>query len=290
MSQTAVYSHPIFSSFEKWAGESDGVYIRDFLGVKTDPVVNVAWKAHPSGKNLAPHYPVANEHYYDWLVVLSSVLEAKDQFTMLELGAGWAPWLVRAAYALKQSNPDIPFLLVGVEGDETHYQWMVEHFKANTISPEEHLLVDALVSDKDGIAYFPKLNDPAKDYGASITNKYDKVQAQRGELIEAKTISLDTLLAKIPHNIDLIHMDIQGEEEKVLNSSIELISKRVKKMLIGTHRSSTLHENVRQLMWQHNWLPKYNFDRNSKWATEWGTIQFNDGFQCWINPSLTNNA
>lgn len=278
-------THPIFKCFERWSGKTDGLYLRDFLGSKTDPKVKTPWKAQPEGI-IKPNYPVVNEHYYDWLVVLSSVLAAKEQFTMIELGAGYAPWLIRAAYALKQKKPDIPFLLVGVEGDKTHYQWMLEHFLNNDISPKEHILIEALVSNSDGTALFPKIFDPSVNYGASLVLDQYSSQKSREGFIETKTISLKTILSKISGAIDLIHMDIQGEEEKIITSDINLLSQRVRHILIATHRSNTLHENVRHIMKENGWIPRYNFDRDSKWDTEWGNIHFYDGFQYWINPYL----
>lgn len=275
-------THPVFEFFERWSGKTNGFYLRDFLGTKTDPKVKKSWKAQPKGF-AKPNYPVVNEHYYDWLVVLSSVLAAKTQFNMIELGAGYAPWLVRAAYALKQIKPELPFFLVGVEGDSSHFQWMVEHFENNDLLPEQHMLIEALISNSDGTAMFPKILDPSTNYGASLSSTQNSSQ----ELIEVKTICLKTILSKISGDVDLIHMDVQGEEEKIITSDIDLLSQRVKQMLIATHKSNALHENIRHIMRNNGWIPRYNFDRNSEWITEWGNIHFYDGFQYWINPRIT---
>jgi FkbM family methyltransferase len=280
--------HPIFQFFQPWSGEGDGIYFRDFLGVKTDPKYRYSWKAQPLGKKIKLGYPKPNQQYFEWLFFLSTVLEAINQYTIIELGAGYAPWLIRAAFALKQISPNMPVLLVAVEGDPTHYKWMLEHFENNNISPKEHLLFEALVSDQDATAKFPNLKDPSKNYGASVIRQDSPAQTLQKDFIEVKTVSMNTILSKISSAVDLIHMDIQGYEQQVLHNSIELISTKVKKILVATHRSEFLHNNVYKFMREHGWLPRYNFDRNSKWATEWGTIQFGDGCQCWVNPSFTD--
>ena len=64
--------------------------------------------------------------------MLESVLEADDGFTMVELGAGWGRWLVDAWSVLKQiGKTDKRLLLVGVEAEPTHFEWMKQHFADN---------------------------------------------------------------------------------------------------------------------------------------------------------------
>ena len=51
---------------------------------------------------------------------------------MVELGAGWGRWLVDAWSVLKQiGKTDKGLLLVGVEAEPTHFEWMKQHFADN---------------------------------------------------------------------------------------------------------------------------------------------------------------
>ena len=52
---------------------------------------------------------------------------------MIELGAGYGRWLVRAATALQQVK-DLPFQLIGVEAEPQHFKWLLQHFKDNGLN------------------------------------------------------------------------------------------------------------------------------------------------------------
>ena len=282
-------SHPVFSCFNPVEIVCSGNHVYDFLGTKTDCTYHKGMIAPEKGYRLKTKIPVVNEHYPDWIAVLEAVLASEDSFTMFELGAGWAPWLIRAAFAMKQKFPDKKFNLIGVEGDKTHFKWMKEHFSVNHINPSEHILINALVAGKDGTALFPALTKPDEDYGASFVSSPDQYTYQRGELIEMKTVSVNTLIQMVRKPIDFMHIDIQGAEYEAIPPAIDLVNDKVKMIMIGTHRSPLLHEEIKLFMFGMKWMPRYLFDRNSEWITEWGKIKFDDGFQLWVNPKFIDN-
>ena len=92
-------------------------------------------------------YPAFNEGYIEWIDLLESVVAARKSYTMIELGAGMGRWAVRAASAVRHYNPNLPFRLIAVEAEPTHFEWMRLHFADNDVDPNQHSLLYAAVSD-----------------------------------------------------------------------------------------------------------------------------------------------
>src|SRR5262249_57012900 len=76
----------------------------------------------------------------------------QERVHMVALGSGWGRWLVTGAQAAQQKG--LPFHLVGVEAEPTHYRWMMQHFHDNRIDPLQHELLQAAASSQNGEAWF----------------------------------------------------------------------------------------------------------------------------------------
>ena len=300
--------HPVFHYFPRQQGVSDGNYFIDFLGVKTNKEHSTYFSRSPKRGAVSPQYPEpTNEQYFEWVTLLEAVLRAEDKFVMFELGAGRASWLVRAAAAIS-STSNIPVHLVAVEGGE-RFQFISENFQANGLDPDDHDLHNAVVTEEDGYAYFMDSDDAAAGYADEVVGSaqdFAQVSRRKGikeEMLEfgsrastkqegvmcikVKSVSLPTLLEKWDV-VDLIHMDIQNYEHRIIQHSIEEVSKKVKTLCIGTH-SLEAESALRETLSKHGWLCRYDFPRRSTWATEWGVIPFGDGCQVWLNPHLISN-
>jgi FkbM family methyltransferase len=71
---------------------------------------------------------------------------------------------------------------------------------------------------------------------APPATKLTSVDHERSVTTVVRTITLDSLVAKIGQNVDLLQMDVQGAELDVLRGGMETLQKgRVKRLLIGTH-------------------------------------------------------
>jgi len=57
------------------------------------------------------------------------------------IGAGWGRWSVYAAMLCRQRR--LPFTLVAVEPEPSHFQWLQMVFQDNGIDPREHHLYEA---------------------------------------------------------------------------------------------------------------------------------------------------
>ncbi len=176
--------HPVFETFHRTKCVGTGKHVFDFLGVATNVSYKKGWArfAHESGLEISPKYPPVDEHYFDWIALLQSVRGASGTFRMAELGAGWAPWLVRAVFAAAQVPAINKIELVGVEADSTHYQWLVDHFLDNDLNPEDYHLLHGAVSPVSEILKFPKISNPDENYGASTRGVIEAAWRYRATL------------------------------------------------------------------------------------------------------------
>jgi FkbM family methyltransferase len=275
--------HHIFHEYRRMPVVGTGKHLFDFLGVATKCNYKKGLEKHvlKPGERATLGYPTLNEHYFDWIALLSSVANAGGIFRMAELGAGWGPWLVRGAFAVNQKNTNSKIELLGIEADPTHFQWMNEHFIGNGLIPSDHSLIMGAVSAKPETLKFPRLTHPDEDYGAST-----RLGSEVREFIQVQGYTLENLINRFTGTLDFLHMDVQGAEYDLLPTSIKLLSASVKNIMIGTHMSTEKHESVYSLFNENDWKCEYVFPRNQTVNTEFGIVSFGDGFQWWSNPQL----
>lgn len=221
----------------------------------------------------------------EWVGTLRSVLEARGSFTVMELGAGWGPWLVASQAAARQRGI-AKIDLTGVEGSAEHYGFMLDNFRNNGLDPAEHHLHHAVVGAEDGIAAFPKLRAAQEDYGASAVFEESEraTAALRGDLEEIPSLSLKTLIGDRPR-VDLVHIDIQGHEESVIAAAIGVLDERVRRLVIGTH-SRTIEGHLFDLLHAHGWVCESEVPC-VLWPTmDGGRYLAADGEQVWRNDRL----
>jgi FkbM family methyltransferase len=297
MSETApvVISSEVLDQFEPWHGTVPAGYFAYFMGNITradywafTPEVRalydkerVEWFSRPS----------VDDNTMDWLIMLEGVVAAQDRFTMVALGAGWGRWLVGGAKAAEQKG--LPYHLIGVEAEPTHYRWMVEHFRDNGIDPQQHELLEAAASDSNGEAWF-FFGKSDSWYGQSIITDADMSRAgqQRGgvQTYEGETAmrvrTLDLVeITKNVETVDYMHMDIQGAEYNVLSAHPEVLQAKVKRVLIGTH-SHEIEQNLRNMFQGLGWVLQYDVPMDGYIMVDGKVVEVGDGAQSWINPAL----
>jgi len=262
--------HEVFHRFPCWEGFAPEGFRVNFLGVKTRAGDWLTGEPAPGGYQKTA-YPSFDEEYFEWLDLLHTVTLAKHHFTMLELGAGWGRWLANAAFALQQSSR-LPYRLVGVEAEPTHFAWMEEHLRENGVDVGRCRLIQAAVTDRDGEVGFHTGN-PAGWYGQSI-----------GGPTRVRAVSLATLLEPL-ERVDLIDLDLQGVELRALRAGAAPLNEKVKCVHTGTH-SSKIEAGLRSLFRRLGWENLHDFPAGQSARTAWGTIHFADGVQAWLNPRL----
>jgi FkbM family methyltransferase len=250
----------VIKSFPRHEGPGIPGYIVDFLGVRT----RTSYISElPKEGSRVEGYPIPTNFHataMEWAGVLRAVLEAEEQLVGIELGAGWAPWLVTLARAAAIKGIH-QVHLVGVEGCKEHCDYMVSHFTDNGLDPDAHTFVHGVVGMTDGVAQFPILPDPSANYGAralfgarvhngngshslwrhlgqrtwrAIRAGIRSFRNAQNGTVRVRRFSLETLLRPFS-KVDLVHVDIQGDEADVIVSAREVLKEKVKRLVIGTH-------------------------------------------------------
>jgi FkbM family methyltransferase len=299
--------HKIFSRFKPFDGPCPaGQRIHGFLGTKVRPEFFAGMQRSPppvsTPSRVQAPYPGFNEEYFEWIDLLKSVVAARKSYTMIELGAGIGCWAVRAAYALQQYNRKLPYRLIAVEAEPTHFEWMHQHFTDNGIDPNQHSLIHAAVSQAPGEVSFYVGSEsgdvnPGGWYGQELTKDYEvdilveeapygkyriRRHASGAKSIYVPAITLVSILDDL-QQVDLIHVDIQGLELSIIGSSIDELDAKVKRLHVGTH-SREIENGLRQLLTSHGWRCLADYPSASVEQTPWGPIEFQDGIQSWVNP------
>ena len=280
----------------------------DFLGTKMNGEFNAGMYTYPQDTQVQTSYPMIDDEYFEWIDLLESVVAAQGSYTMLDLGAGFGRWAVRAACALRQTKPQVPFQLIAVEAEPTVFQWMRRHFQDNGIDPNRYTLIHGAISEMPGEALFyiggprggPYDRNPNDWYGQFLTKDNDltggyeddgeycgfKVKRHRSNWrsIAVPSVSLGRLLADA-QTVDLIDMDIEGQELPSVQSNIDELDRKVRRLHIGTH-GKEIEEGLRQLLSTHGWNCLADYSLHSTTETPWGLISFDNGVQSWVNPSL----
>jgi len=300
--------HEVFSRMAPFSGEVPADYGIDFLGTKTHRRVRAGLYTYPDGTRVETSYPSFDEEYFEWIDLLESIVAAKQSYTMIDLGAGYGRWAVRAAYALKQYAPELPYRLIAVEAEPAVFRWMAQHFEDNGIDAGRHSLIHGAVSEVPGEVLFyiggprggPYDRSPDDWYGQSLTKDYDvsggyeddgeycgfKVRRHRSEWrsISIPGVSLGGLLKDL-ERVDLIDMDIEGQELPSIASTIKTLDAKVKRLHIGTH-GKEIEQELRQLLSAHGWDCLADYSVFSTSETPWGPISFENGVQSWVNTRL----
>ncbi|MEO8593436.1 MAG: FkbM family methyltransferase [Candidatus Solibacter sp.] len=300
--------HPIIARFTPFIGTIPPYFFSDFLGslISHEFIAGfVAPTLKPQVGTQPP--PSFDEEYFEWIDLLEAVDEAKDSFTMVELGAGFGRWVVRGALAARQRG--IPVRLAAVEAEPTVYQWMIKHFVINGLNPEDHLLLKGAVTEIPGEVRFnigaphgsPWEKDPNAWYGQHLTKDYDVANTTSvadgmyaghpvtrhpsgWRSIGVPAVSLASILAKYGR-IDLIDMDIEGEELPTVTANLPALNRQVKRLHIGTH-GVEIEAGLRQALAANGWKCGADYSVFSKTETPFGEISFENGVQSWVNPRL----
>ena len=297
--------HPIFSKFNGFEGWVDEGFFTDYLGAMTNSDFapgSVPEKAH----RVKAVEPAPGEEYFQWIDLLESVALAGDVYSMVEVGAGYGRWAVRAAMAALQLS-DRPFHLVAIEAEPQHFEWLCQHFRDNDLDPGQHRLIEAAVTDHRAgvIFYVGNTTDdgfsPRQWYGQEITPEYERRLPQEGEeeyhlgrslvrhesgmkSVRAQSVTLEDAILDLAL-VDLIDMDIQGQELKVVRASLPVLNEKVRRLHIGTHNAE-VERGIRETLGGAGWKCLTDYPCMQEADTPYGRIWFHDGVQSWVNVKL----
>ncbi|MBA1204443.1 hypothetical protein G7009_22265 [Pseudomonas capeferrum] len=288
--------------FEKYsapdASPCPGFYT-DFSGVRTR-LSYFGIDSHPAERHVgAIPFPddCLHAEAIEYLAAIVALEKAQDSFSIVELGAGYGPWLVFGAKAaLRRGISNIS--LLAVEADLQRHQLFYTHLADNGLPlPETHRseagaparsgmqvrCIHGAISDSNGKVSFG--SQSVLDWGAApITDggseDYRGITVQTQEI---DTYTIEAALADVPV-VDFMHMDIQGFELKSIRASLDTLQRKVRVLLVATH-SRALEGGIIELLHDNGWKLLYEkpckFNPGSD--TDLTALTYLDGTQVWIN-------
>ena len=277
----------VFDRFEPYTGPGEAGYMVDFLGGRTRTSYLRGYEEYDGTVISVPERAAPFLHEHDeWLGALASVVEARErgELAAFELGAGWGPWLVSCALAAQQLGGIRSIRLVGVEASASHHAMMLTHFRDNGLDQETHRLVHGVVRETRGVVHFPRLPDPAADWGPSeLAPESDLLLDRLGrrfeEFDEVPALTLDDLVME--RTVDFVHMDIQGSEESVIPAGMPCLSEWVRRVVVGTH-GRRLDREISNVFSAAGWIVEA---RQPSILTPEGAL-LRDGVQVWRNDRV----
>lgn len=290
-----ISNDPVFREFVPWTGNVAAGFDVNFVGQLTDVSFNSGWddEERKRDRYCQPSYPPIDDEIPEWKTMLSAILDTRDSFTMIEAGAGYGRWLVSAASACRVRHPDLKIRLIGIEADPTHYKWMHKHFLDNGLNPDGHRLIFGAVDDKDGEDTFLCSDDPSAWYGQHVAYAdHHRTNFSDGyKRITVPTFSIETILSDLDR-VDLMDFDIQYAEGRAIPASIEIMTRKVKRVFVETHNIE-IHDIVYRSFESHGWecTHKHGYVNGcpSVEITPFGPVNFQAGLQCWINRNMSRD-
>jgi FkbM family methyltransferase len=227
--------------------------------------------------------PLAHEAF-EWMALLDSIAEARGRLTMLELGAGFGRWTVRAVAAMRMYRPDLTYHVVAVEAEPTHFEWLKLHMDDNEVATASSngrcKLVNSAVGASDGRSDF-YVGNPAGWYGQALVRPENAGAAAPVQRV--RTIMLSDLIDPL-ERVDLIDVDIQGAELDVLREAAPLLN-RVRRVYVETH-SEAIDKGLPAVFEDAagDWSPVVAAPLGAHQTTPLGEASFDEGgVQLWLN-------
>ena len=258
-----------------------------YFGVAINPAFVPAMLAGREGQVEAD--PLPNNWHSDtaeFAAALRAVELASGTFTAIELGCGWACWLLLTGTAARRRGLR-PFL-IGAEADEHHVGFAHQALAENGFDEGEAVIHRAIVGPRPGTALFPRQSGHDTSWGLMPVFDADEVTVREG-LISGRYDALNTVTISslLPEQriADLLHIDIQGGEAEFVRACISDLNERVAYMVIGTH-SRQIEGALFDIMLSHGWVLEIERPMILKFEADGRPVAGIDGVQGWRNPRL----
>ncbi len=296
--------HPLVRTYPDASGECPPDFEVDFLGVRTRRSFAADLRNARDASLTTASFPRFDNEYFEWIDILESVEEAQNTFVMIDVGAGYGRWCVRAALAARRKG-HLDFRCVAIEPEPDHFRWLRQHFADNELNPREHELIWAVAGAQPGFVPF-WVGTPSGWYGQAIAKRpaTPLPDVRTRQRLRARSVlglppvvsATEATVTWVPSivlseaiaahgRIDFMDLDIQGAELEVLTAAINLVTERVRRIHIGTH-SALVEDGLRELFRSEGWQNLNDYAGQSRTTTPYGEMEFEDGVQTWLNPAL----
>ncbi len=156
---------------------------------------------------------------------------AGEHVRFFELGSGRAPWCMALAGAVGfrfLPTPPSSYQILAVEAEPTHFEWSREHLSRQGIAAD---VVHGAVTGQMGTVRFKADDPPTAHMGQCVRPDGN---------IEVPSYTIDHLRRTYGFGrINLIHMDLQGQEAEAFKGARECLDNGLIDYIIaGTHGSA----------------------------------------------------
>jgi len=188
-------------------------------------------------------YQINNLHEpEEEIIFLNALANIPNDGVFVNIGAaiGYYPLLAKRVKPLLK--------IFAYEPLKKHRKYFSQNIKLNNYRKNDFTIFQTAVSTIAGNVEFKKLN-----YGSTITDSNSKknflkevIELLKGNIV--KSVSLEQVLEQVGGTIDLMQMDIQGYEGKLLESGKSILTERkIRKLLVGTH-GNEIHEKCQDVL------------------------------------------
>lgn len=223
----------------------------------------------------------------------------QSQLSVVELGAGWGPWVSLGAVNAKRLGFS-KVSIVAFEADTDRYTALRQHLSINAVVDQqapavgdsetvEWRLHHAAAHWEDGVLYWPAQSN-VFDAGMAAIHDASAVADYRGQdiqTIEVKATSVSKAIEHLPV-VDFMHVDIQGGEADLIPRILDDLGAKVRLLFLGTH-SRKIEGDFIELLGSRGWSlyreRPCQFYPMSEAPTLTGRT-YMDGAQLWVNSRL----
>jgi hypothetical protein len=175
--------------------------------------------------------------------------------------------------------------LIGIEGDDTHLDYARETLGINGFQASDYTLLRGIAAGRPGTALF--LRHLNEGWGTEPLFGVSEEEARKavasGKYDRLPMVPLDEAIGDRPQ-IDLIHIDIQGGETALVEESLDLLSRKVGYLVIGTH-SRSIEGRLMDTLLGAGWV--LEIERPAIfWIEDGRPVTVVDGLQGWKNPTI----
>ncbi|MEQ8248039.1 MAG: hypothetical protein RID42_10180 [Alphaproteobacteria bacterium] len=311
--ETVARLQGVFDDIVPWSGTVGAGRVRSFMGGLFPRDVD-SGKAAGRIETRRPDLS-DGEGFAEWYSILKSIARARDQYTMVSLGAHYGGPLVDAVCMLRARRP-MPFRLIGVEADPFMCARVHEHFAENDVPESALTLINAAIAADNKPVLFPVAPTRtgaarALTQAADIRTIFQHVLAGRhaekvlaGLLTDGKSglsqvlpgtdvnaelrLSSAVTLADVigPHDhVDYLEIDIQSTELQVLPPFMDLLRARVGWIHLGTH-GVELHRTLGALFRANGFEVHIDWEPESTYSSPDGILRTGDGVLTMANTAF----
>ncbi len=315
----------VFEGMEPFSGFVENGFLVDFVGQRTDATFRSIWGVDPhatGGREMATAMPALSDgedwfEFYNWV---AAAREARGSYVMMTLGSCYGAQAVGSYLALQALNP-MPAKLVAVDGVPENMEMTRKQFRDNGINPNDHWMIEAAMSGDNKPVLFPigapgsgtqncvltnsganrmAILDLAKKAGATerlaqsllMRNSTDLTidlapgteYDFSGEITFVSALTLMDLLAPF-ERVDFVEADLQQSESVVFPPAMDVLTKKVRRVLLGTHGQST-HDRMEKLFRDRGWDIVFSYAPEQTYETPHATFEMNDGVITAVNPAV----